>query len=330
MRTRLSLFTASALLAMVTLFASGAAAQAEDAITDVKAVQTAVPGQALPAHDKLTVSWRYAHPSETTLEDHLAASSSALEDLGFLVYYTMGKDTNSLNSPTKLAGAMSNDALLGKADRRMAATPATPSGTTFEYDVKGLDPDQDYVVTVIAYSTPQKTQVVSGIAMADTAKTGKAPAPTEVRDIEAMPGSKMLMASWLAPVRAGGGDPMIKIDRYEVRWRWSQTADQPTGDFTYYPPATDKTTKLKAMMYTIDGLDNNVSYDVQVRAINDAKGEGPWSPVEPGLRATPTAGGATPTPALPFFGAFALGAGVLAAGRARLRRRTQRQLTPVG
>ena len=35
----------------------------------------------------------------------------------------------------------------------------------------------------------------------------------------------------------------------------------------------------------------------------------------------------TKTPALPIFGAFALGAGLLAAGRARLRRREQRQLT---
>ena len=52
-----------------------------------------------------------------------------------------------------------------------------------------------------------------------------------------------------------------------------------------------------------------------------------------GVRGTPMAGGTTPTPtptpALPFFGAFALGAGVLAAGRARLRRRAaeRRQLT---
>jgi hypothetical protein len=35
----------------------------------------------------------------------------------------------------------------------------------------------------------------------------------------------------------------------------------------------------------------------------------------------------TPTPALPIFGAFALGAGLLAVGRARLQRRRQRQLT---
>ena len=40
------------------------------------------------------------------------------------------------------------------------------------------------------------------------------------------------------------------------------------------------------------------------------------------MKATPT-DGATPTPALPLFGAFALGAGLLAAGRRRLRRRQE-------
>lgn len=316
MTTRRSLFTASALLAMVTLLASGAAAQQPGNVSTVMAMPPA------GSHDELTVTWHYAHTD--TLEEHLDANDGALEDLGFFVYYTKGKDTNSLNSPTKIAAGMSMDAGLGKADKRVAAT--TPAGTTFEFDVDGLDPDQDYTVTVIAYHTPQKTQDVDPIAGAATAKTGKAPAPTMTRDVDAMPGDKMLMVSWSAPVRAGGGDPMISIDRYEVQWRWSQTSDHDSGDWTRYPPETDKTTKLKDMMYTISALDNDVSYDVQVRAINDAKGEGPWSPADPGLRATPTAG-ATPTPALPLFGAFALGAGVLAAGRARLRRRAQRQLT---
>ena len=39
--------------------------------------------------------------------------------------------------------------------------------------------------------------------------------------------------------------------------------------------------------------------------------------------ATPTAMDPAPTPALPLFGAVALGAGLLAAGRARIRRRQQ-------
>ena len=73
--------------------------------------------------------------------------------------------------------------------------------------------------------------------------------------------------------------------------------------------------------YTFEGLMNGTEYTVQVAARNEID-LGEYSDEE---MATPMA--ATPTPALPLFGAFALGAGLLAAGRARLRRREQRQLT---
>ena len=75
----------------------------------------------------------------------------------------------------------------------------------------------------------------------------------------------------------------------------------------------------------IANLTNGMTYYVRAKAKNDAGGvSANWS--DP-VMGTPTAEGATPTPALPVFGAFALGAGLLAAGRARLRRREQRQLT---
>ena len=110
MRTRRSLFIASALLAMVTLLASGAAAQTIGAVT----VDMVAPP--VGSHDELTVSWTYTH-SEASLEMHLA-SHADLEDLGFFVYYTKGMDTNSLNSVAKLSAAMSMDGGLGKADKR--------------------------------------------------------------------------------------------------------------------------------------------------------------------------------------------------------------------
>ena len=73
---------------------------------------------------------------------------------------------------------------------------------------------------------------------------------------------------------------------------------------------------------------NGTEYSVRVRTLNGYTWLDPddgWSDV---MKATPMAGGApTPTPALPLFGAFALGAGLLTAGRARLRRRASRQLT---
>ena len=92
------------------------------------------------------------------------------------------------------------------------------------------------------------------------------------------------------------------------------------------------TVMLTDTEYMITSLDNDIMYDVQVRAINEAKGKSLWSPGDEAgadaARGTPMADGATPTPALPLFGAFALGAGLFAAGRARLRRRAQQcQLT---
>ena len=80
--------------------------------------------------------------------------------------------------------------------------------------------------------------------------------------------------SWRPPVRAAGGSTTIMLDRYEVRWRWSQTSDHSAGDWTTYPPATaPPTTKLTETMYEITGIENDIRYDVQVQAINEAKGE---------------------------------------------------------
>ena len=76
-----------------------------------------------------------------------------------------------------------------------------------------------------------------------------------------------------------------------------------------------------ATSWTISNLENDMEYTVRVRACSYGAC-GDWSDEE---MATPMAGAMpTPTPALPVFGAIALGAGLLAAGRARLRRRELR------
>ena len=243
--------------------------------------------------------------------------------LGFNVYYKKGKDIANLRS-RDIDGAMMMDASLGS--KRTEITGQ--AGTKFEYTVKDLEPATDYLFTVLPYSGEPAVLDADPVPPAVIGMTADAPAPTLVRDVELMSGDKMLMVSWRPPVRAAGSATDIKLDRYEVQWRWSQTADHDAGDWEMYPPKGSMT-KLTDTDYDITSLENGVMYDVQVRAINEAKGKGPWSPAEPGVRGTPIADGTmpTPTPALPFFGAFALGAGLLAAGRARLRRREQRQLT---
>ena len=70
---------------------------------------------------------------------------------------------------------------------------------------------------------------------------------------------------------------------------------------------------------TIDGLTNGVEYRVEVCAYDDIEDDVGWG-CKNAYEIIPMA----PVPALPIFGAVALGAGLLASGRARLRRRELR------
>ena len=154
--------------------------------------------------------------------------------------------------------------------------------------------------------------------------TKKAPVPHAVTGVMVEPGDKMLTVSWdPAHPDSDATRTNLLITKYFVRYATSQTATATRGEWMPEKPMEvmgDMTTTM------IEGLMNDVSYDVQVMAQNDAGGKGGWSADTPRSKGTPMAG-ATPTPALPLFGAFGLGVGLLAAGRARLRRREQRQLT---
>lgn len=154
--------------------------------------------------------------------------------------------------------------------------------------------------------------------------TEKAPLPAAVTGVMVEPGDKMLTVSWdPANPDKDRTRTNLLITKYFVQYRKSQTATALPGEWMPMKPMEvmgDMTTTM------IDGLTNDISYDVQVRAENNATGKGGWSAQTPRSKGTPTAA-MTPTPALPLFGAFGLGVGLLAAGRARLRRRAQRQLT---
>ena len=114
----------------------------------------------------------------------------------------------------------------------------------------------------------------------------------------------MLMVEWLEPASE------LEINLYRVYYMAKGGATK-----TKLVLAPDTST-------TLTSLENGTEYTIEVSAESDV-GEGPKSRK---VMAMPMAG-VTPTPALPIFGAFALGAGLLAAGRARLRRREQRRLT---
>ena len=134
------------------------------------------------------------------------------------------------------------------------------------------------------------------------AMTDVAEAPEQVDDLELVAGNMMIMATW----DEADTDKNFPLTGYEVK---------------ITPKDGNTNTMNIGVMeaYTFENLMNGTEYTVQVAARNEVE-LGDYSDEE---KATPMAGGATQTPALPVFGAFALGAGLLAAGRRRLRRRQQ-------
>jgi hypothetical protein len=261
--------------------------------------------------NSITLTWEYSK-LENALE----------RDLGFYVYHKMAAKAattpTNLDSVAELATGTKVDAMLPALRVAHEST-----GTVFTYVLKGLNPGANHSVNVVPYFGPVKSQDLTHVmATAALGKTVAAPMPSEPRDVTVTPMSNSIMVEWGTPVRTGHSTLMIA--GYQVRWRLSQTADHSEGDFIMYPTTVQMTagTMLTVTEYTIMGLENDLMYDVQVSAQNTGKGWSEWEPVRP-ARTSPTAGGATPTPALPLFGAFALGAGLLAAGRRRLRRRQQ-------
>ena len=211
-------------------------------------------------------------------------------------------------TPADTAGVVTGDFNTSMDIMRMDIAKKS-SGTEYSYILEGLKPDKDYIFgirTLGAGTTADGTGEDYAWAKTDTAD-----APDDVLNLMLTAGDTMIMAMWDEATDNGS-----EVTGYSVGYRekgkssWMESRDGKTG--------TDTSTK-----WTISNLKNDMTYEVRVQACSfDMCGD--WTDEE---EATPMSG-ATPTPALPIFGAFALGAGLLAAGRARLRRRDeQHQLT---
>ena len=179
----------------------------------------------------------------------------------------------------------------------IAARQATVMNA-MEYEVEDLENDTEYMFSVTAGNA-------AGYGpRSDEAKATPTDRPyiSRVTNLRVDPGDMMLMASWGEPET---GADMVK--GYKVS--------------TYSQGRQFKSEQDVGMAYeaTIEGLTNGVEYEVRVCPYDDGEedvyAQCVWSdPVAP----------MAPVPALPIFGAMALGAGLLAAGRARLRRRELR------
>jgi hypothetical protein len=184
-----------------------------------------------------------------------------------------------------------------------AGNPPLKAGTTYMIRLRAQNKDQGY--------GPWSEYLTASTK----AVPGREPSPTVSKMAPPMveAGDKMLKVSWTEPASEKS------ITHYQVDYRTASAKKW-----------MEKPINVTELNYTISGLINDTAYVVRVRAVDGADNIGAWSDNGSG---TPM-GMPMPTPALPLFGAFGLGAGLLAVGRARMRRqaqlrgrREQRQMT---
>lgn len=177
------------------------------------------------------------------------------------------------------------------------------SSNMYAVNIDGLMPAKDYVfgITALGAGTNADATEVYAYAMTDAAD-----APDDVMNLMLTAGDRMIMAMWDATTDNGSPITGYALDYREKgksTWMNSRVGDQGTES------NMDTSTE-----WTISNLMNDTTYEVRVQACSyDMCGD--WTDEE---EAKPSA--MIPTPALPIFGAFVLGAGLLAAGRRRLHR----------
>ncbi|MYC08225.1 MAG: hypothetical protein F4X57_13810 [Chloroflexi bacterium] len=140
--------------------------------------------------------------------------------------------------------------------------------------VAGHQIDLDSVVTVITLRViPEDGRGAQHYTI--NINHANAPGAPVIESIS--PGGQALTVVWTAPEETGGTD----IASYDIRYIESDSADKSDGNWTV---ATEVWTG-GARRYTLTGLEADVSYDVQMRAVHGA-GSGTWSETVTG---TPTA-----------------------------------------
>ena len=223
------------------------------------------------------------------------SGESALDDYQ-LEYKVTGQSTAFTNNIPVDAGTVQAQTI------PLAGNPPLKVGTTYmirlrAQNFQGFGPWSEY------------------LNASTKAVPGREPSPTVSKMSPPMveAGPKMLMVSWTEPASEKS------ITHYHVDYKTASAKKW-----------MDKPIDVTELNYTISGLINDTAYVVRVRAVDGANNIGAWSDNGSG---TPM-GMPTPTPALPLFGAFGLGVGLLAVGRARMRRqaqlrgrREQRQMT---
>ena len=139
------------------------------------------------------------------------------------------------------------------------------SSGALSYELAGLTAGVRYDIQVRASSDDGDGGWSEVFSRSTTATAPGAPAIDSLT-----PRHSGLTIVWRAPTHTGG----IKITRYDVRY--IKTSDDESDDANWTPQTGAWVTGGGDLRYTVNGLENDVDYDVQVRAVNDA-GTGSWS-----------------------------------------------------
>jgi hypothetical protein len=324
MSTRRSLFTLVAVGLMMVASAASAVAQAtvdQTAATALAMNKAFGPGTPAEPHvaksnttyDGTRLTWTIAdeYKADCTVSADGSAGTcvgapigSETPLTGVMVYYS----TKTFAAITE-AGVMSM-----KADSSGVAASAKMGYA----DMEDLKPSTQYFIRLAAANAHSTAgQLTNPVLMVTTLA---APPPDQVRGVTVTPGNKELVVSWTAPHPGGADQTDVKNATYDLQYRESETTTSVDGDWMPELPEKPISVKADMTMATIEDLENGVMYDVRVRAVNTAGGKGTYSRQTTETSGMPSAD-ATATPALPLFGILGLGAGLVAAGRRRLRRR---------
>ena len=226
-----------------------------------------------------TFTLTIANPDNATLGAKVAATGTINDDDAnaaptFSSSATFDAAENQTAAGTVLAAdSDSGDditgyAITGGADQALFEIGATSGALTFKTapnfeDAKDSDTDNDYVVEVQATSgtdTREKTATQT-ITVTVTDVSGEAPGKPDAPTVAAASVTS-LTVTWTAPANAGPA-----ITDYDYRHRTTS----PQGTWTEVTGTT-----ITTLSATIGSLEENTSYDVQVRATND-EGTGDWS-----------------------------------------------------
>ena len=253
-----------------------------DCITDLGVIQE--------RYTSFTVEWEYERTADTdTTTDGDQPAAKVKE---FLVRY-QENDT----------GAFISDAGAKPIKEMKVRINRDEDDEDHEVMITDAVPGKTYTVGVS--STPSNSQHTRSGERTATGDTDSPTAPDDVRNLVLTAGNAQIMAMW--DEATDNGSP---VTGYEVQHR-EMDKDWPTTS------SRSGATMDTSTMWTISNLKNETEYDVRVRAYSHgATDDEGWSDV---VSATPSADAMVPTPALPIFGAFALGAGLLAAGRRRMK-----------